>query len=166
MQNNKLDPEYRTALVNAWITVRLEEDKTLVALSSAGIGLLVTLLTTLGLLRLWYIPLYLLAFSGFFLSICNGLIILRENAKHIELILGGDKAKCKESTERLERHDSWTKNGFIFALIMSIILGLSLGSDKFLNQNPNFAKRTQGAKSHHERAKQRRGTAGKPTNRR
>ncbi len=37
-----------SAVVGAWIETRMEKDKTLLSLATAGIGLLVTLLTAVG----------------------------------------------------------------------------------------------------------------------
>lgn len=50
---------YYSVLVNAWIQTRMERDKTLVTLSAAAVGLLVTLLTTVGINKEWIILLYL-----------------------------------------------------------------------------------------------------------
>lgn len=42
------DIQFYAASVTAWFNTRLEHDKSLLALSAGGIGLLVTLLTTVG----------------------------------------------------------------------------------------------------------------------
>lgn len=49
--------EYYAASVNAWFNTSLEHDKSLFTLSAGGIGLLITLLTTVELSplrRLWF----------------------------------------------------------------------------------------------------------------
>ena len=47
--NNAKEVAYYTALVDAWINTKMERDKSLLSLATAGIGLLVTLLTTVGI---------------------------------------------------------------------------------------------------------------------
>lgn len=42
------DVAYYSALVSAWIQTKMERDKTLASLSAGGIGLLVTILSTVG----------------------------------------------------------------------------------------------------------------------
>ncbi|MDA8663964.1 hypothetical protein N9L66_03280 [Porticoccaceae bacterium] len=39
---------YYSTMLSAWIETKMERDKTLVTLSAAGIGLLVTILTVIG----------------------------------------------------------------------------------------------------------------------
>lgn len=146
-----IDPHYQSALVNAWITVRLEEDKTLVALSSVGIGLLVTLLTSIGLLRFWHIVLYALAFLGFFISILSGLSILTKNANHIELILKQKPNESEKSSQSLQKLEKRAKYGFIFGLAMSIVIGLILGADKLNERMSEPSTPTKGAVANHER---------------
>ena len=41
--------EYYASCVNAWFNTKLERDRSLLTLSAGGIGLLITLLTTVGL---------------------------------------------------------------------------------------------------------------------
>lgn len=45
---NKKEELYLSAVINGWIETRMERDRTLLALSTGGVGLLVTLVTTVG----------------------------------------------------------------------------------------------------------------------
>jgi len=110
---------YYSALVQAWIQTRMERDKTLCTLSAAGIGLLVTLLTTIGVHFKWeFIP-YALAFLGFFVTIWCTIKIYRKNSKYIESIV-------KESGEEepsLAKLDRCAEYAFIFAAVCAGAIG-------------------------------------------
>lgn len=56
-------------LLSTWIETKMERDKTLVTLSAAAIGLLVTILTTVGVKSLWEIPLFAFAVTSFLATI-------------------------------------------------------------------------------------------------
>jgi hypothetical protein len=48
-KNNAKEVEYFAAIANAWVNTRVEHDKSLLTLSAGGIGLLITLLSTVGI---------------------------------------------------------------------------------------------------------------------
>jgi len=76
-----------TALVEAWIETRMEKDKTLLGLSTAGIGLLATLLTTVGPTsapQLWLYGFAGLAFIG---AIVTAVWIFDRNSQHLEDVI-------------------------------------------------------------------------------
>lgn len=75
---------WTTTLVQAWIENRMELDRTIIALSAAGIGLLVTLLTTVEIAWWWITLVYAYAIGAFVLAIRAGLAIFRVNAEHLE----------------------------------------------------------------------------------
>ena len=71
-------PEWvNSTLTTAWIDTRMEADRTMVALSAGGIGLLLTLLTAVTVPRSWILWLYGLAFLGFLLAIGSGLAVFQ-----------------------------------------------------------------------------------------
>ncbi len=74
------DVAFYEALANGWVATRLEFDRTLVALSAAGIGLFVTLLTTVGVRSRWEIVSYVLGSIGFVGTIGVGLWMFLRNA--------------------------------------------------------------------------------------
>jgi hypothetical protein len=47
-----------SVMLDAWIQTRMALDKSLITLSAGGVGVLVTLLTTVGVARPWQIYLY------------------------------------------------------------------------------------------------------------
>ena len=112
--------EHYSVLLQAWIQTKMESDKTLVTLSAAGIGLLVTILTTAGVRRIWEVLLYLGSFAGFLTTIWTSLTIYQLNSKHIE-------TELKQSTGqdlKLEKYDKRSKRAFIFGAICACLIGV------------------------------------------
>jgi hypothetical protein len=80
------------ALVNAWITTRMERDRTLLVLSAGGIGLLVTLLTTAGPASSLELVFYVSAGVAFAAASVLLIIVFDMNGDHLrEVILDGRK---------------------------------------------------------------------------
>jgi len=78
--------QHYSVLLAAWIETRMERDRTLVALSAAAIGLLVTILTAVGLPRLWMVLLYVGAFAGFLLTIWTAIRIYQLNSEKLSSV--------------------------------------------------------------------------------
>lgn len=78
-----------SVLLEAWIQTRMARDKSLVTLSAGGVGVLVTLLTTVGVSRPWQIWLYIGSFLGFLATIALALMIYQKNSEQIENDLRG-----------------------------------------------------------------------------
>ena len=110
---------YYSALVQAWIQTRMERDKTLCTLSAAGIGLLVTLLTTVGVDFRWELIPCALAFIGFVVTIWCTINIYMRNSESIESIVNESK-KEKPSLAKLDR---WAEYAFIFAAVCASEIG-------------------------------------------
>jgi hypothetical protein len=114
---------FYTSLVNAWIQTRMEVDKTLIIISSAGIGFLITLLTNQGITCVTVFIVYLAAFISFFVVIVLCIIILHRNSSYIEALIENQKAKDR----CLETLDYLAKTFFALALIFTLIIGISMG---------------------------------------
>ena len=97
-----------SVLLSAWIQTRMQRDKTLVTLSTASVGLLVTLLTTVGITEYWIIYLYGGAFIGFGLTIWSSLQIYQRNSKHIEDSIKG----LSKEDPMLEKYDKLSMLAF------------------------------------------------------
>lgn len=117
-----IDPAFRSALVNAWVSSQMERDKAILTVSSAAIGLLVTLLK-------FFVPsslqvaCYIFAFAGFGLAIVSAIRIFERNGHYIRSLLGDDTTP--DNDERLESLDKQIKGGFYIGLAAVLILGLS-----------------------------------------
>ena len=112
---------FYSVMLQSWLDTRMEKDWTLVTLSAAGIGLLITILTTVGVKHYWELSLYLGAAAGFGFSIWTNLEIFEINASHIEKIIRGTES----SSPTLERHDKLALRGFMLGTAFFIALGIS-----------------------------------------
>jgi len=77
------DIAFYSAVVNAWITTRIEKDKSVLTLAVAGIGLLATLLAAVGVRTLLEIPFYAIGFSGFLIASWTAVQIFDQNAEYL-----------------------------------------------------------------------------------
>lgn len=99
-------PETIPTLIDAWIGTKMEADRTLVALSAGGIGLLVGLLVTVSealgpLLAYW------LALAAFLLAITVGIVVFRLNGRLIEKSLTDLNAAENSRTKTALTICSW-----------------------------------------------------------
>jgi hypothetical protein len=78
------DLAFYAASVEAWYSTRFERDKSLLTLAGGGIGLLITLLSTVGIRSCQSLILYIPALVAF--TVCLGavLLIFHRNSRHIE----------------------------------------------------------------------------------
>jgi hypothetical protein len=79
--------QFYASSVNAWINSAMEHDKSLLTLSAGGIGLLITLLTTVGLSSSEALVLYIGAILSFLTALVTVLIIYRRNRTYAEQII-------------------------------------------------------------------------------
>ena len=112
---------YYSVLLQAWIGTRMERDKTLVTLSAAGIGLLVTILTAVGVKHSWQLVLFAGAFFGFLVAIWSSLVIYQLNSEHIEQAIHGSS----ERDPRLKKYDRTSLWAFLTGATLTIFVGLS-----------------------------------------
>lgn len=117
--NEQKDVAFYSALINAWITTKMERDKLILTLASGGIALLVTLLSTIGIRNCLEAILYVLAFISFATTVFVIIIILDENSRYIEEII----STGKKTDLKLSRLDRITMISFVFGIIVSILIG-------------------------------------------
>lgn len=118
--------EFYSATVNAWFNTRFEHDKSLLTLSAGGIGLLITLISTIGISSRTTLALYTLSIISFITSLCVLLWIFKRNAKHLEDIV----SNTATSDKFLQNLDSIA----IYSFILGIILAFALGFITALNK--------------------------------
>jgi len=114
--------EFYAASVAAWYDTSLEYDKSLFVLSAGGIGLLVTLLTTIGIDSSWALGAYVAAIVFFLATIVQLLIIFRRNRRHIEQILGMPGPVVDKTLDRLDLLAMVTFGlGVVFSAIIGVL---------------------------------------------
>ena len=115
-----------TALVNSWVTTKMEFDKSLITLSGAGIAGLITLLTTVGFLGRVGGVLYCVSVLFFVGTIAIILITLQKNAQHIEDAINQKSPKSMHL--RYLDYTSWVC--FAVAVITAIGIGVVAAHSK------------------------------------
>lgn len=110
---------YQT-LLGAWIETRMERDRTLITLSTGAIGLLFTVLITVGLAVSWEIWLYTAALVAFVGTVGTLLVVFKKNSDLIESELQGEGHRAPS----LLKYDVLATVLFIFGVVSSAGIGL------------------------------------------
>lgn len=114
---------YYSVLVDAWVQSRMEVDKTLIIISSAGIGFLLTIISKLGINNVIEFIIYLFAFISFFIVIITCIVVFTKNTIYIKKII----KEGKDDHRSLDICSWVAKSFFILALISVLILGINIG---------------------------------------
>jgi len=118
---------YQTLLA-AWIETRMEQDKMMITLSAAAIGLLVTIITTVGIRGFWQYFFAIIAIAGFIVSTCSCLHIFQFNAKHLEENL---RSQSTENTSKLLRKlDKLTIYSFYVGIVSAVLMAVFVSFQK------------------------------------
>ena len=116
---------YFSALVNGWLATRLERDKSLLALSAGGIGLLVALLTTVGA-SIYGLVLFIFGILSFLICLSCVLTIFSRNADLLEQQITKQKGVPELGLKAL---DKTAKYSFILGTAFSFMIGILAGVD-------------------------------------
>jgi hypothetical protein len=114
--------EFYAANVNAWLNTKLELDKSLLTLSAGGIGLLITLLTTVGIKSKPIFVLYIFALVFFVVTLFSVLFMLGRNSHYVEKVLNGSN----NDDPVLNIFDGLARICFVVGVILSSIIGVSM----------------------------------------
>lgn len=123
-----------SVLLSAWIQTKMERDKTLVTLSSAAIGLLITVLTTIGVQSIYEIILFIIAVCAFLTTIYSSLMIYQLNSKHLEDALRGSS----ETDPSLEKYDKISIRAFILGAVFALMVGATSAYQKIILKGNNM----------------------------
>ncbi|MDD5272410.1 MAG: hypothetical protein PHU14_06780 [Methylovulum sp.] len=117
----KKEIAFYTASVTAWYNTSLEHDKSLFTMSVAGIGLLTTLVRTIGVSSAETLVLYIVAMLSFLICLVIILVIFKKNRAYIEQMIQGQQTTDKS----LAILDNVAIVSFGIAVILSTIIGVS-----------------------------------------
>lgn len=131
--------EFYAASVAAWYESSLEHDKSILTLSAGGIGLLITLLTTVGLGTAEALVLYVGAIISFVVSLVSVLFVFRGNQKHVEDILSG---KNQETDPVLSKLDGTVICSFGIGVVFTAVIGISAAIHSFTSKEKTMANET------------------------
>src|SRR5574340_292490 len=135
---NQKQVEYYAASVNAWFNTSLEHDKNLLALSAGGIGLLLTLLTTVGLSSAEFLILYIGAIVSFVVALVAILIVLRRNRTYIENTLLGKSS----NDPLLAKLDLAALFAFGIGVVFTAIIGIAAAVHSYSTMEKAMANET------------------------
>ena len=108
---------------STWLNTTIERDKSLLTLSVAGLGLLLTLSQTSGPKSLIFIVCILLSAIGFLISTFCLIDIFKKNKLIIEAILNNEPEWEKEYISlMLSRIDKLAFCSFLFSIVMSFLI--------------------------------------------
>jgi len=118
---------YQT-LLSAWIETRMEQDRTIIAISAASLGLLVTIITTVGIKGIWQYSFAVISIIGFIVAICSALHICQFNAKHLEENLRSQDTK--DTSNLLKKLDKLTIISFYAGIICAVLMAVAVSFQK------------------------------------
>jgi len=121
--DDQKEVQYYMALVTSWVNSKMEHDKTLVTLSAAAIGLLITILTTKGVESFWVLGLFAISFICYCITIRTSLHILQLNSDLIHKVINdiNDKDKLEK---KLATYDALSLSSFVIGTAMFASIGL------------------------------------------
>lgn len=134
--------EFYAACVTAWYNTAFELDKSLFALSAGGIGLLITLLTTVGVSSIVMLVLYGSAIACFLACLVVILVIFSGNRKHIFDVLGGKT----DDDKKLMWLDIFAKVLFGIGVVLAAVVG-GMGAYNSYNKGLDMSKETKDSKT-------------------
>jgi len=132
--------EYYSNSVNAWFNTKLERDKSILAISAGGLGLLITLLTAFGVNNITELIIYFSAILCFMVAIILMVIIFNRNASYLSKLNEGKVDKDSVLTGL----DHIGFFSFILGIIFAFIIGCSiLLSSLNINMEVKMEKKTK-----------------------
>lgn len=114
------DKAFYSAMVGAWLNTKLERDKQLLGLSVTAIGLLVTLLRTVGVSSFSQTILFGFALFSFLITVISAIYILDKNATHIEEML----RESEEESIALMILDKVVGISFVIGMVLIVMIGI------------------------------------------
>lgn len=122
MADKEKEIEFYSAAVHAWFGTRQEHDRSLLILSAGGIGLLVTLLSTVAIHSTAIVVLYILALVFFLVCLGTVLSIFKANATYLVAIVNNPDKKAEDKC--LGVLDMIAIGSFSVAAALSSVIGI------------------------------------------
>lgn len=132
------DIQFYAASITAWFNTALEHDKSILTLSAAGIGLLVTLLTTTGINSEMVLLFYMAAILCFLLSITCVLLIYNRNKDHIVEAITSSNSGQDIFLRELDRI---VLIAFGAGVVFSVSIGISTGINSYTKEKQEMIEK-------------------------
>jgi hypothetical protein len=133
------------AMITAWLNTKLERDKQLLGLSVTAVGLLVTLLRTVGVSDIEELVLFSLAMIAFLVTIISVIYILGENAEHIEKMLDSSESENR----KLMCLDKIAGISFVTGMVIIVIIGMETSYANLSKKGMSMTQEKPSDKNHH-----------------
>jgi hypothetical protein len=130
---------YYEAKVNAWFNTKMEYDKSILVLSAGAIGLLLTLLTTVGVTTNAQLILFITALICFIVCIISVLFIFTRNADYIEKLI----QKKNNSDPLLRILDYISIFSFISGILLATIIGIIIATNGIINRENDMTEKKE-----------------------
>lgn len=125
------DVEYYASCVDAWFGTAMEHDKSILTLSAGGIGLLITLLTTVGVSSAEALVLYIGAILSFLTALVAVLEVFRRNRVHIEQVISN---RTVEKDPVLTKADAVVFWSFALGVLFTAVIGIGGAARSYVSQ--------------------------------
>ena len=125
------DVEFYSANVNAWFNTRFEHDKSLLTLSAGAVGLLITLISSVGVRTIDTLIIFILALQCFIVCLGSLLWIFKRNAKYLEDVLNKPDSTHDPLLNILDRI---AVASFMFGVILSSMIGISTAVHSYIEK--------------------------------
>ena len=129
--------EFHSQSVAAWFNTALERDKSLLTLSVAGVGVLVSM-TQIAVDSVGSLLLYAGALLAFMVCLFSVLIIFQQNKTHIQAVLNGQNA----DDPLLEFLDSIAIFSFLMAMLLCVMLGICLAVTAYSDKESKMTNKS------------------------
>jgi hypothetical protein len=126
LNDDKNNPGEKDILIQAWIENRMERDRTVLTLSSAGLGLLATLLAAIGFGSWRQFVVYIGAAIAFLISVFGGLAVFHFNSNYVQDLFHRRKPK----TRLMNLSTKVLVVGFLIGIVLTLLLAFWLGISK------------------------------------
>lgn len=131
---------YYSAAVTAWFSTSIEYDKSLLTLSAAGIGLHLTLVTTIGLSSPEALVLYIGAILSFTAALLAVLRVLRFNQTHIEDIV---TSRVVDKDPALARLDLFAILSFGAGVVLTAVVAIGAAIHSYTDREKSMTEKQQ-----------------------
>lgn len=121
--DKKLEIEYKSNAYYHFYTTSIEKDKSLLNLSVAGLGFLVTFINIASKFNAFEYTIFVVAVLSFLICTSRVINILDLNQKCI-IALTTESDELPIIIDKLDKLDWWAKKSFYSGIIMALILGL------------------------------------------
>ena len=131
--------EFYAARVNAWMATKFELDKSLLTLSAAGIGLVITLISTVGVKSIESLILSILTLTSFVFCLASVLCTFKMNAGHLEKTVKDPSVTDDPILKILDHISMWS---FVAGVLLACIIGFSTAINSYIEKTKKMTEPT------------------------